>query len=128
MYQLALAQSVFFSLRRVFYLHLCQRIRGAVYRTGERVTLFLQDDWYDYSGLFSLLPEGYVDPSSAAVRQDRDGVMRAGGYIVEQAWERAIRCAVAGLDIPPLVGGLDLLPSSLAQSLGSDGDVVMQTA
>jgi CDK-activating kinase assembly factor MAT1 len=46
----------------------------------------------------------YEDRVSEAVRKDRDGIMRAGGYRVEEAWERAIRSAVAGLDIQPLAG------------------------
>ena len=46
--------------------------------------------------------------------------MRAGGYIIEEAWERALRSAVAGLDLQPLVGfGPETEP---------DGDVVMASA
>lgn len=45
---------------------------------------------------------GYDDPYSEAVRRDRDGVMRAGGYKVEEAWGRALRSGVASLDLAPL--------------------------
>ncbi|KAI0064701.1 CDK-activating kinase assembly factor [Artomyces pyxidatus] len=75
----------------------------------------IQDDWYAYEDMFTLRPS-YFDPASDAVRRDREGIMRAGGYRVEEAWERALRSAVAGLDLPPLVG--------LAAGQG-DGDVVM---
>lgn len=61
----------------------------------------LQDDWDAYEDKYSLL-NSYYDPVSEAVRKDREGIMRAGGYRVEDAWERAVRSAVAGLDIPPL--------------------------
>ncbi|KAJ7684704.1 CDK-activating kinase assembly factor, partial [Mycena polygramma] len=60
-----------------------------------------QDDYYCYEDMFVLQPV-YVDPSSEAVRKDREGIMRAGGYRVEEAWERALRSAVAGLDLWPL--------------------------
>ncbi|KAI0797846.1 CDK-activating kinase assembly factor [Abortiporus biennis] len=63
----------------------------------------LQDDWYAYEDMFTMR-SNYDDPISEAVRKDREGIMRAGGYVVEEAWERALRSAVAGLDIPPLQG------------------------
>lgn len=63
----------------------------------------LQDDWYAYEDKF-VLQNNYDDPISEAVRRDREGIMRAGGYLVEEAWERALRCAVAGLDLMPLSG------------------------
>lgn len=63
----------------------------------------LQDDWYTYDDMF-VLRDDYDDPASEAVRRDRDGVMRAGGYRVEEAWERALRSGVAGLEIMPLQG------------------------
>ena len=63
----------------------------------------IQDDWYTYDDMF-VLKGTYEDVVSEAVRKDREGIMRAGGYRVEDAWERALRLAVAGLDIPPLVG------------------------
>jgi CDK-activating kinase assembly factor MAT1 len=62
----------------------------------------LQDDWYAYEDMFTLQPQGYNDVFSAAVRKDRDGIMRGGGYMVEECWERAIRSAVASLTLPPL--------------------------
>src|SRR5262249_46062610 len=79
----------------------------------------LQDDYYAYENLFTLQPEGYDDIFSEAVRQDREGIMRAGGYIVEEAWERALRYAVAGLDLRPL--------SDPPPSLDPGGDVVMSS-
>lgn len=39
---------------------------------------------------------------SDVIRSDADGRVRAGGYRVEEAWERALRCAVMGLEIAPL--------------------------
>lgn len=60
----------------------------------------------------------YNDPVSEAVRRDREGIMRAGGYTIEEAWERALRFAVAGLDLQPLQG----LPSHISSP---DQDVVM---
>ncbi|KAF9793028.1 CDK-activating kinase assembly factor [Thelephora terrestris] len=76
----------------------------------------LQDDWDDYSDKF-VVQTNYHDPMSELVRKDKEGIMRAGGYRIEEAWERAVRSAVAGLDLQPLVGfGLEIEP---------DGDVVM---
>ncbi|KIK06632.1 hypothetical protein K443DRAFT_674289 [Laccaria amethystina LaAM-08-1] len=85
----------------------------------------LQDDWYAYQDKFEMRPGGYDDIFSEAVRKDREGVMRGGGYVVEEAWERALRCAVAALDLPPLVG-LDH-PSVLPLGLDVSGDVIMQS-
>jgi CDK-activating kinase assembly factor MAT1 len=68
-----------------------------------------------------MLRDDYNDPVSEAVRKDRDGIMRGGGYQVKEAWERALRSAVAGLEIPPLTG-LDLPPAAVSQ------DVVMASA
>lgn len=85
----------------------------------------LQDDWYAYKDKFLLRQEGYEDPTSEAVRRDREGIMCAGGYVVEQSWERAVRCAVAGLDIQPLVGQH---PFPSASTFDSGGDVVMANA
>ena len=67
-----------------------------------------QDDWYAYEDKFTLRDGGYEDFMSEAVRKDREGIMRGGGYKVEEAWERALRCAVAALDLLPL-HGLDTL-------------------
>jgi CDK-activating kinase assembly factor MAT1 len=80
----------------------------------------MQDDWYAYEDMFILKPGGYDDPFSEAVRKDREGIMRGGGYRVEEAWERAIRSAVAGLNLAPLTG--------LPQSTEPAGDVVMSSA
>jgi CDK-activating kinase assembly factor MAT1 len=63
----------------------------------------LQDDWYAYEDLY-VVRDQYDDMYSDAVRKDREGIMRAGGYRVEEAWDRALRCAVAGLDLAPLSG------------------------
>jgi CDK-activating kinase assembly factor MAT1 len=63
----------------------------------------LQDDWYAYEDMY-VLRDDYNDPVSEAVRKDRDGIMRGGGYQVKEAWERALRSAVAGLEISPLTG------------------------
>src|ERR1700722_5771187 len=62
----------------------------------------LQDDWYAYEDMF-MVRASYNDPFSEAVRQDPEGIMRGGGYRVEEAWERALRSAVSGLNVPPLV-------------------------
>jgi len=59
------------------------------------------------------------------VRKDREGIMRAGGYRVEEAWERAVRSAVAGLDLWPLGSTQDLLASN---SVDQGGDVIMAAA
>jgi CDK-activating kinase assembly factor MAT1 len=85
----------------------------------------LQDDWYAYEDMFTLNPEGYNDVFSEAVRKDREGIMRGGGYRVEEAWERAIRLAVAGLDLAPL-SGLD--EPSVSSAVDAGGDVIMASA
>lgn len=82
----------------------------------------LQDNWYSYNDMFTLKQGGYDDFFSDAVRKDREGIMRAGGYIIEEAWERAIRSAVAGLDVSPLVGFNEPPP---LPGLDSSGDVAM---
>jgi len=80
----------------------------------------IQDDWYAYDEKYVVRSEGYYDPLSEAVRKDREGVMRGGGYVVEEAWERAIRCAIAGLELSP--------PSaSLPAQRSNDGDIIMET-
>jgi CDK-activating kinase assembly factor MAT1 len=53
--------------------------------------------------------------------------MRAGGYRVEEAWERALRSAVAGLDVMPLSGMGDGASSQTTQ-VDSGGDVIMASA
>ncbi|KAI0928866.1 hypothetical protein AcV5_006298 [Taiwanofungus camphoratus] len=86
----------------------------------------LQDDWYAYEDMI-VMRESYDDPLSDAVRRDKEGIMRAGGYRVEEAWERALRSAVAGLEIMPLHG---LQPSepTLLSDLAASGDVVTASA
>ncbi|KAG1749072.1 uncharacterized protein EDB91DRAFT_1244867 [Suillus paluster] len=71
-----------------------------------------------YEDLYTLR-DHYDDMYSDAVRKDREGIMRAGGYRVEEAWDRALRCAVAGLDLLPL--------SELSPSPGRT-DIVMASA
>ena len=53
--------------------------------------------------------------------------MRAGGYMVEEAWERALRSAVAGLAILPL--DFDVSSTEVQSSLvDASGDVIMTSA
>ncbi|TFK62193.1 MAT1-domain-containing protein [Pluteus cervinus] len=66
------------------------------------------DNYSAYEDKFSLKVGGYSDFMSEAVRKDREGIMRGGGYKVEEAWERAIRCGVASLDLPPLSESIDV--------------------
>jgi CDK-activating kinase assembly factor MAT1 len=79
----------------------------------------LQDDWYAYEDMFEMKGM-YEDRVSEAVRKDREGIMRAGGYRVEDAWERALRSAVAGLDLQPLL--LELPVGDIG------GDIIMASA
>jgi CDK-activating kinase assembly factor MAT1 len=79
----------------------------------------LQDDWYAYEDMFEMKGM-YEDRASEAVRKDREGIMRAGGYRVEDAWERALRSAVAGLDLQPLL--LELPVGDIG------GDIIMASA
>jgi CDK-activating kinase assembly factor MAT1 len=81
----------------------------------------LQDDWYAYEDKFTLRNGGYNDFMSEAVRKDREGIMRGGGYKVEEAWERALRSAVAALDLPPLPS----LDTVHLPALDSSRDVTM---
>ncbi|KAF9001935.1 CDK-activating kinase assembly factor MAT1-domain-containing protein [Cyathus striatus] len=85
----------------------------------------LQDNWSAYEDMLQLKDGGYDDFFSDAVRKDREGVMRGGGYMIEEAWERAIRTAVCGLDLPPLVG---LDPVAPPKERDSSGDTVMASA
>lgn len=84
----------------------------------------LQDDWYAYEDKFALRSGGYYDPISEAIRKDADGIMRAGGYVVEDIWERAIRTAVAGLDISP-PSGFTTRDTTSQTTITLDNDVVM---
>jgi CDK-activating kinase assembly factor MAT1 len=61
----------------------------------------ITDLWSAETNRFTL-KESYDDALSIGVRADPRGVMRAGGYLIEQAWSRALSCGVMGLDIPPL--------------------------
>ncbi|TFK54818.1 CDK-activating kinase assembly factor [Heliocybe sulcata] len=61
----------------------------------------IQDDYYAWEDMYTMM-DTYRDPAHEAVMMDREGIMRAGGYVIEQAWERAVRSAVAGLDIMPM--------------------------
>jgi CDK-activating kinase assembly factor MAT1 len=84
----------------------------------------LSDSYYAYEDLYGLR-NSYFDPASDAVRRDKENIMRAGGYRVEEAWERALRYAVAGLDITPPLGDVS---SPLLQETNTsrvDADVVM---
>ncbi|GAB1521657.1 TFIIH/NER complex subunit [Rhizoctonia solani] len=63
----------------------------------------ITDHWSAGTHRFTL-KESYDDALSIGVRADPRGVMRAGGYMIEQAWSRALSCGVMGLDIPPLRG------------------------
>ncbi|EJF65719.1 CDK-activating kinase assembly factor [Dichomitus squalens LYAD-421 SS1] len=87
----------------------------------------LQDNYYAYDDLFTMR-DTYYDPVSEAVRKDREGIMRAGGYMVEQAWQRALRCAVAGLEIAPLTGVPAPPQEAMAIDSESSADVVMANA
>ncbi|KAG5716286.1 RNA polymerase II transcription factor B subunit 3 [Termitomyces sp. T112] len=72
----------------------------------------LDDDWYAYEDLYEVRSGGYQDYLSEAVRKDREGIMRGGGYRIEEAWQRALQCAVAALDLPPLSGLPTILPTN----------------
>jgi CDK-activating kinase assembly factor MAT1 len=61
------------------------------------------DNWYAYEDKY-VLRRDYDDSVSELARGDLEMLMRAGGYRVEDAWDRAIRFAVAGLDSRPVVG------------------------
>ncbi|RDB21000.1 RNA polymerase II transcription factor B subunit 3 [Hypsizygus marmoreus] len=83
----------------------------------------LQDNWYAYEDMFQMRSGGYHDFMSEAVRKDREGIMRGGGYKVEEAWERALRSAVAALDLPPLCGASATFTTTY--NLDAGGDVIM---
>ncbi|KAG5645889.1 hypothetical protein DXG03_005036 [Asterophora parasitica] len=86
----------------------------------------LQDVWYAYEDKYAMRSGGYHDFMSEAVRKDREGIMRGGGYRVEEAWERALLGAVAALDLPPLSG---LNPTTtFPLNVDAGGDVVMASA
>ena len=87
----------------------------------------LLDNYYAYEDLYGLR-SSYFDPASDAVRRDREGAMRAGGYRIEEAWERALRYAVAGLDIVPPLGDVSLSLPQEANTSRVDVDVAMASA
>ena len=76
------------------------------------------------SDQFQLRIDGYPDFLSEAVRKDREGIMRAGGYKVEEAWERALRSAVAALHLPPPVGLDPTTTETYSDNVGVE-DVIM---
>lgn len=80
----------------------------------------LQDDYYAWQDKYTMLPT-YIDPSHGAVMQDREGIMRAGGYRIEEAWERAIRSAVAGLDVMPIDDEEDQWNGTLGEGVTVEG-------
>ncbi|CAE6432667.1 unnamed protein product [Rhizoctonia solani] len=82
----------------------------------------ITDHWSAETHRFTL-KESYDDALSVGVRADPKGVMRAGGYIIEQAWSRALSCGVMGLDIPPLRG--EASASTLPHI--NDGEVIAAT-
>ncbi|KAI9452320.1 CDK-activating kinase assembly factor MAT1-domain-containing protein, partial [Russula earlei] len=94
--------------------------QGAVVPDQPHVPLL--DAYYAYEDLYGLRVS-YFDPASDAVRRDKEGIMRAGGYRIEEAWERALRCALAGLDIAPPGGA----PLPHLVTAGTDTDVVMRS-
>lgn len=98
------------------------KARAALSTVPDEPHVPLNDNWSAYEDKFVLRESGYFDPMSEAVRKDREGIMRGGGYIVNEAWERALRSAVAGLDIMPL--GESGPPAGGSNPLAS-GDVVM---
>jgi CDK-activating kinase assembly factor MAT1 len=63
----------------------------------------LADDWYAYEDKY-VLRRDYEDSVSEDIRTNLEHLMLAGGYRVEEAWDRAIRYAVAGLETTPLMG------------------------
>lgn len=85
------------------------RIRAPAVEAQDVPHVPLEDDWLTCSDKFTVR-SSYVDPTSQFAVDDADGRMRAGGYMLGEIWERAIRSAIMGLDLPPP---------------GRDGDVVM---
>lgn len=81
----------------------------------------LKDNYYAYQDRYTLRPKGYDDYFSEAVRKDREGIMRAGGYMIEEAWDRAILYAVADFDLAPLKG----LASPATAMVEASEDVIM---
>ena len=86
----------------------------------------LSDTYYAYEDMYALR-SSYFDPASDAVRRDKEGIMRAGGYRVEEAWERALRYAVAGLGISHPLGEVSLSLPQETNISRVDADVVMSS-
>ncbi|PPQ64014.1 hypothetical protein CVT24_009388 [Panaeolus cyanescens] len=84
------------------------------------------DDFYRYDEPFTVKQGGYDDMYSQAVRRDREGIMRGGGYMVEEAWARALRDSYASLAISPLVGDSTIVQQPSVKD--DAGDVVMASA
>lgn len=61
------------------------------------------DDWYTHQDKFVLRTQ-YGDPGTDALVRDLVGrdVLRAGGYDIREAWDRAIRTSVVGLAVQPI--------------------------
>jgi len=72
------------------------------------------DNIDSYEDKFELRTD-YLDPVSELVRKDSEGIMRAGGYRVEEAWGRALRTAMAGLDLLPL-DDVEMQPNTVITS------------
>jgi CDK-activating kinase assembly factor MAT1 len=84
----------------------------------------LRNGYNAFEDLYGLR-SSYFDPASDAVRRDGGRVMRAGGYSIEEAWERALRYAVAGLDIAHPLGDVSMPLPQEAITDRVDADVVM---
>ncbi|GJE86955.1 CDK-activating kinase assembly factor [Phanerochaete sordida] len=96
--------------------------QGAVVADEPHVPL--ADAWYAYDDKYAVR-DTYFDPLSEDVRRDKDKVFRAGGYRVEEAWERALRFAVASLDLAPLQGLHSTAVAVEPPVISADGDVIM---
>jgi len=80
----------------------------------------IQDDYYAWEDMYTMM-DTYHDPAHDAVMRDSEGIMRAGGYMIEQAWERAVRSAVAGLDIMPIDEDEDQWNGALGEGVAVEG-------
>ena len=62
-------------------------------------------DWYDYSGMYDLPDEGFeLDPWTQFTPAEEEFRLAnvAGGYRVEEVWDRALRSGVMGLFVKPV--------------------------
>ena len=113
------ASSVFQSASKAFR----NRNQGTVVPDEPHVPI--QDNWYAYDDMYKV-QDHYFDPLSEDVRRDKDKIFRAGGYRVEESWERALRFAVASLDLAPLKGLHGTADTAATQpDASADSDVVM---